>query len=45
MGAEMSSWAALTWNIGSKNAFESKNMKSKYFGDLITNFFLILRVI
>ena len=30
-------WAALTLNMGRKNAFEAKNMKSKYFGDLFTN--------
>ena len=28
--AEMSAWAALTWNIRMKNAFEAKNMRSKY---------------
>ena len=32
--AEMSSWAASTWIIGRKNAFEAKHMKSEYFGDL-----------
>ena len=33
--AKMSSSAALIWNIGRKNAFEAKNMKSKYFGNSI----------
>ena len=36
--AEMTSWAALTWNLGMKNAFEAINMKSKYFGNFIFKF-------
>ena len=34
---KMLSWAALTWNLGMKNAFEAENMKSKYVGNLIMN--------
>ena len=33
--SEMSSRAALTYNLGMKNAFEAINIKSKYFGNLI----------
>ena len=29
--AEISSWEALTWNIGMENVFEAKNMRNKYF--------------
>ena len=33
--AEMSSCTALTWHTWLKTAFETKNMKSKYFGMFI----------
>ena len=42
--SEMSSWKALTWHTGMKTAFDTKNMKSKYFGLLIIKI-LYLRVI
>ena len=32
---EMSSWTALTWQTGMKTAFETKNIKSNYFGTFI----------
>ena len=32
---EMTSWTALTWHIGIKTAFYTKNIKSKYFGIFI----------
>ena len=32
---EMSSWTALTWNIVTKTAFKTKNVKSKYLGYFI----------
>ena len=32
---EMSSWTALTWDIGMKTAFKTKNMKFKSFGIII----------
>ena len=33
--AEMSSWTAVTWQTVMKTAFETKNMKRKYFGIFI----------
>ena len=36
---EMSSWTALTWHTGTKIAFETKNVQSKYFGIFIMKIF------